>query len=63
VSIGLVRIVAWEYRLPTSEVTRWSWTAFHDALSTLTEQRFGALRAQSRQHNAAAENFRKSLPR
>jgi hypothetical protein len=44
-------------------VTRWPWTAFYDALSTLTEQRFGAIRAKNREHNAAADTFRKSLPR
>jgi hypothetical protein len=55
--------VAWEYRIPTSEVTRWPWTAFHDALTTLTESRYTVVREKNRQHNKAAEKFKKSLPR
>jgi hypothetical protein len=55
--------VAWEYRIPTSEVTRWPWTAFHDALATITEVRYGLVRAKNQQHNRAAEKFKSSLPR
>lgn len=58
-----MRIVAWEYRLPTDAVRRWTFIAFHDALSTLTEARYGVVRARTEQHNAAVQEFKKALPR
>jgi hypothetical protein len=55
--------VAWEYRVPTSDVERWPWAAFFDALSTITEVRFGLLRNKAERHNQAASDFKNSLPR
>jgi len=55
--------VAFEYKRPKTEVKRWPWESFTDALATLTEQRFGVTRSQAAQHNAAAAKFKDSLPR
>jgi hypothetical protein len=61
--VALKRIVSLEYRVPTHHIDRWPYSAFADALSTLTEQRFGAVRAQSEQHNRKAQQFKASLPK
>jgi hypothetical protein len=49
--------------VPTSDVERWPYSAFFDALTTLTEARFGLLRTKAEQHNKAALDFKNSLPR